>query len=461
MATAEVLNPTWATTDDESLSLIINLLMEDVRAIGSAIKGKQVEGDMSDMDLALQLCAEDLDRASLFASDRRMTRSIQGAVQADAEVLLQAEREERMAHNDREISASLQQGQSAPANQNTEAERAEEDLEMWEKMSALFIEGINDDEAAEYSDVETVATEAGGQPESSTWAAARPQKTKRSRRQCQACCDVKHFTDLARAPCHHEYCRECLARLFQDAMTDESLFPPRCCQQAIPLERNQIFLTRDLIHKFRAKAVELSTPNRTYCHRPTCSAFIHPSSIRNGMAHCGVCEAQTCTTCKGAAHHGDCPFDESLQQVLQLAQEERWQRCPRCFTMIELHTGCFHMTCKCGFQFCYLCVAPWKRCECRQWDEHRLYDRAEEIYRRDHPLNEAPAHHAPARGRAEADIGRIMDHLRVNHECQHRSWSLREGRERCEGCRDLLPWYIYQCDQCHTRACARCRFNRL
>jgi hypothetical protein len=39
---------------------------------------------------------------------------------------------------------------------------------------------------------------------------------------------------------------------------------------------------------------------------------------------------------------------------------------------VELSTGCFHMTCRCKAQFCYLCAARWKSCACVQWNERRL-----------------------------------------------------------------------------------------
>ena len=46
--------------------------------------------------------------------------------------------------------------------------------------------------------------------------------------------------------------------------------------------------------------------------------------------------------------------------------------------MIELNIGCFHMTCRCRTEFCYLCRARWKTCPCRQWDEERLLAAAEQ-----------------------------------------------------------------------------------
>lgn len=40
--------------------------------------------------------------------------------------------------------------------------------------------------------------------------------------------------------------------------------------------------------------------------------------------------------------------------------------------------GCYHMTCRCKTEFCYLCKATWKTCRCVQWDERRLFRVAEE-----------------------------------------------------------------------------------
>ncbi|KAI9899833.1 hypothetical protein N3K66_004095 [Trichothecium roseum] len=71
--------------------------------------------------------------------------------------------------------------------------------------------------------------------------------------------------------------------------------------------------------------------------------------------------------------------DEQLKQVLQVARDHGWQRCQNCWGMVELNTGCFHMTCLCGYQFCYLCGGKWKTCTCENWQERRLLEREGEI----------------------------------------------------------------------------------
>ncbi|KAH8156640.1 hypothetical protein CIB48_g11610 [Xylaria polymorpha] len=370
MANQALAQPAWSQADDESLSLIFSLLHEDALQVKSRSKGKQAEGALSDADLALQLYAEELKQANMYVSDRRMTKSMQEAVQTDIDALLECQRVESVAQRDRQIAVACSEGRAPRLTQvpiDTHPGVPELESEFLEKLSVIYVTGI--DETASHS-------------ESSSWAASRKPKTI-PQRPCTACGDMKHFVDLARAPCRHEYCRECLDNLFQTAMLDESLFPPRCCRQAIPVDANRLFLSGDLVQQFKKKSIELSTLNRIYCHRPTCSTFIPPSTIKDGVARCPKCRFHTCITCKGATHRGDCPADAALQQVLQVAREERWQRCPQCSTMIELNTGCFHITCKCRAEFCYLCAARWKTCRCAQWEEHRLYERAQEIYNRD------------------------------------------------------------------------------
>ena len=185
------------------------------------------------------------------------------------------------------------------------------------------------------------------EPEGSAWAAQRKkqQESGALNRQCEACRDAKKYFDLVQAPCRHEYCRDCVRDLFRASLTDESLFPPKCCRMPIPLKTVGIFLNGKLKVEFEEKKVEFGTPNRTYCSRPTCSVFIKSDNVVDDTAVCPDCLAQTCTICKAEAHAGmDCPDDTALQTILELAQANGWQRCYACRRMVELDIGCNHMT---------------------------------------------------------------------------------------------------------------------
>lgn len=156
-----------------------------------------------------------------------------------------------------------------------------------------------------------------------------------------------------------------------------------------------------------------------YCSRQNCSRFLGPHVARpqswwgagNRTTYtCSSCSSTTCANCKTADIPGrhDCvDFDTSDRAVIRLGQQEGWSQCPGCKRMIELNMGCYHMTCLCRQQFCYLCRAPWKTCTCAQWDEGRLLVAAEERVNRRMNVN---AHHhvaapqAPPRPRQVAAV---------------------------------------------------------
>ncbi|PYH85696.1 hypothetical protein BO82DRAFT_165751 [Aspergillus uvarum CBS 121591] len=49
---------------------------------------------------------------------------------------------------------------------------------------------------------------------------------------------------------------------------------------------------------------------------------------------------------------------------MSAARRFGWQTCPRCGRLVELDSGCHHMMCLCGVEFCYFCGQVWKTCRC-------------------------------------------------------------------------------------------------
>ncbi|GAM86209.1 hypothetical protein ANO11243_042210 [Dothideomycetidae sp. 11243] len=180
--------------------------------------------------------------------------------------------------------------------------------------------------------------------ESSKWAASRKPADIASSAICAACRDDKAWFDIIEAPCGDSYCIDCLSDLFNSAMKDESLYPPRCCGQNIPFQQISALLEPTLAKEFDAKRAELDTKDRTYCYEPSCSTFITADGILEEVAACPSCARTTCTICKEAAHAGDCPNDTEKQRVVELAQVEGWQRCYSCRRFVELEMGCNHIT---------------------------------------------------------------------------------------------------------------------
>lgn len=151
--------------------------------------------------------------------------------------------------------------------------------------------------------------------------------------------------DLFATPCGHQHCVPCLLEVFTRSFVDEELYPPRCCRLPIDIESVGHLFTTEVVNTFHEKGIEFGTKDRTYCSQPKCSIFLKPEAIYNASsALCPACDTRTCLLCKAAAHIGDCSDDEGTRQLRELAEEEGWRACPSCKRMVELRSGCYHIT---------------------------------------------------------------------------------------------------------------------
>lgn len=118
--------------------------------------------------------------------------------------------------------------------------------------------------------------------------------------ECTACSSKLPEKELIELRCEDHYCRTCLEKIFDTATKDETQYPPSCCGITITTKLVQPHLSKSLLRRFKLKQPEFSTRNRTYCHKPRCSAFIAPHSIHNGQAICQKCRSVTCSKCRNA-----------------------------------------------------------------------------------------------------------------------------------------------------------------
>ncbi|KAJ7842351.1 hypothetical protein B0H14DRAFT_2780847 [Mycena olivaceomarginata] len=264
--------------------------------------------------------------------------------------------------------------------------------------------------------------------------------------QCVVCRDDLRALTSFQAPCNHFYCRQCLSNLHLPMDGAHGVYG---------------WLDVRLRLSFEKKAVEFATvfKDRLYCPRPTCSVFLGPTIDHLDNVVCPRCATEVCVSCKQTVHPGEaCGESLAVQQVKALAREQHWQTCPGCAQIIDLEQGCYHMTCRCRMEFCYVCAARWKTCKCPQWEEARLLRTAEQRVENEMGARARVAAPEIFRQRVEQRIER----LRYEHDCANRHrWSRRNGRARCEECRYILPEYLLVCRSCGIAACERCVRNRL
>ncbi|KAL1988533.1 hypothetical protein VTN96DRAFT_8928 [Rasamsonia emersonii] len=252
--------------------------------------------------------------------------------------------------------------------------------------------------------------------------------------ECCSCFENTPTKQMVSLSCQHKYCTTCFLQLVETAMRVESLFPPKCCLTVIPLKAVLAPLTLEMKERYKAKAQEyaVSVSNRWYCPDAFCGVWIPPSKIKRHLAvqKCPRCHISICSVCRGRAHNrGDCPQESGLYETLEEAERQGWQRCYRCHAMVELTSGCRHITCKCKAEFCYVCGARWATCACTEDD--MATRRAELAQRRTVREREAEqeAEIAAAIAAVEA-MERREEEERIRREEQRRRREEEEARER-------------------------------
>ncbi|MCJ1431127.1 hypothetical protein MMC27_000478 [Xylographa pallens] len=179
----------------------------------------------------------------------------------------------------------------------------------------------------------------------------------------------------AKLACGHRMCHACLRRIFTMSVTDPAHMPPTCCtSEHIPLKHVDKLFDLKFKMKWNKKYQEYTTANRLYCPAKGCGewikpAHIHPdpsSSESRNYGRCARCKTKVCASCAGRWHRERaCPADDdATAQFAAVAQAHGWQRCFNCSATVELKEGCNHMTCRCRAEFCMLCGARWKSCDC-------------------------------------------------------------------------------------------------
>jgi len=275
-------------------------------------------------------------------------------------------------------------------------------------------------------------------------------------------------------PCSHAQCISCMTRLLRVALNDSSLLPLMYCGLPIDIHVAKALLSGEACQKLFSRQAEIEAKNKMYC--PQCASFINLDYVDNSessVLNCG-CGVVLCTLCRSLQHQGvSCQDNNSrsdLSQdtlVLSLAKENKWQQCPGCSIVIELVSGCNHITCNnCRTDFCYQCASLWDtentRCssgQCELWEEENLVERAEERVRVEQ-----------ARGRVfrqGIEIQQAQEEatiaLTANETCTH-DW-VRDDRipdTQCESCGYDLNMYGMVChNECSSIVCYTCAYHRI
>ena len=246
------------------------LHLEDIEVWLQARKGKGKESDIIDIDEAVKDQAIQLNAHLMALQDQIMCVSIGTAVYEDGVELCLVQGAENQALLDKLQARLLEEPEAAAQTAVIDVSSSLDALddETIERLTQLNIVPPSFCECVKPSHEDT--------------------------EQCAACMIHVSRNEIIIVPCDHVYCVSCLAQLFEEALRDESLFPPRCCRNSIPSTQVAHVVGAKMINRIQFKAIEVATADRTYCSDPGCATFIPPSLVCGAKATCPQCHTHTC-----------------------------------------------------------------------------------------------------------------------------------------------------------------------
>eukprot|EP00127_Corallochytrium_limacisporum_P002561 Clim_evm1s130 gene=Clim_evmTU1s130 len=157
----------------------------------------------------------------------------------------------------------------------------------------------------------------------------------------------------------HVACRDCMV-MYCELQIRAHRVPVTCptseCVGTVKADDLAKLVGPDLFSKYETVLAKKLDPNVADC--PKCGTLAYGSD-EDPDIECLVCDLQFCFT-HGAAHLGKpCKGDKSVNHHTgirtKLWRMRNSRKCPKCKRSVQRTDGCYHITCVCGHQFCYLC----------------------------------------------------------------------------------------------------------
>ncbi|PHJ25898.1 ariadne family protein [Cystoisospora suis] len=187
------------------------------------------------------------------------------------------------------------------------------------------------------------------------------------------------------------------------------------------------------------------------------------NGLQGGDVSC-ACGMRFCLYC-GEEPHRPVPCEIIRNWLLKNQSEAdnmTWilvhtKNCPRCKQPIEKNQGCMHMTCRCGYEFCWLCLGDWKKHQTSNFYRCNIYEqrppdpneekrkKAEEsLERYAHYFERYGAHSHGQRVASERQIAQMLKHMRALSQRTLRDVSevefLENAVKQIVECRRMLKW---------------------
>eukprot|EP01125_Pyxidicula_operculata_P013894 TRINITY_DN4608_c0_g1_i1.p1 TRINITY_DN4608_c0_g1~~TRINITY_DN4608_c0_g1_i1.p1 ORF type:complete len:744 (-),score=166.44 TRINITY_DN4608_c0_g1_i1:217-2124(-) len=191
--------------------------------------------------------------------------------------------------------------------------------------------------------------------------------------ECLTCMDdTDDFIQLT--SCGHKMCRGCWRGHIETKISEGHTYDIGCasfgCTEYVPIEFIQYVVPDDVWKKyveFLSNTYVERGKHAKWCKGDNCGRAIelsHEGKFIVGKCTCGMV---FCWKCDRQAHH-PCTCSQAEEWLGQFSADllnsswiyENTKQCPKCKSRVEKQGGCFQMSCRCGYQFCWLCLMNYR-----------------------------------------------------------------------------------------------------
>ena len=189
---------------------------------------------------------------------------------------------------------------------------------------------------------------------------------------CSLCYGTVPAAKMTGLECRHLFCKECYTGFLEEAVNHgveciHTTCPESSCSLIVSEDMFKALLPQRLYDRYKRFVVNSYIDrgrNVKWCPRAGCEyACEYPKNkARDVRCNCGFA---WCFKCGLEAHSPlDCETLAKWNAKNNSGDDSAWikantKTCPHCKNPIQKNEGCMHMTCRCGHQFCWLCLGDW------------------------------------------------------------------------------------------------------
>ncbi|KAK1769404.1 hypothetical protein QBC33DRAFT_423841, partial [Phialemonium atrogriseum] len=195
---------------------------------------------------------------------------------------------------------------------------------------------------------------------------------------CAVCSDDKRLTELPvrmTAACEHKpaTCKDCVLQWIHSSLETSSWDRLRCpeCPQLMKFADVRRYASAADFSRYDALATRAALrdiPNFRWCLSTNCeSGQIHDPSC--AKFKCAACKSKHCVTHDVPWHSGETCGEYDGRNRRRAAEDRASEetirttsrKCPECAKDVHKWEGCNHITCVCGHEWCYVCLATFQK----------------------------------------------------------------------------------------------------